>query len=150
MLSPFLVNQNHKVDELMFDHSKSALPFPNTSPAESSRLDFRSKPRCELVLLVDSNDTRAVGRHIGALLHYTLEWHPRVVTLWDWRLLQCKSPKPLEEYHREKMIRKLFIVKLWWDPLAKGQGGVVLEWCAGESGLVLKEELDEMKWIEGI
>ena len=150
MLSPFLVNQNHKVDELLCDHVKLAIPFPTRSPAEGPRLSFRSKPRCELVILVDSNDTRAVGRHVGSLLHYTLEWHPRVVTLWDWRLLESMSPQPLEERDREALIDRFFIAKLWWDPLAKAKGAVILEWCAGEPMLVLKEELDEMEWIEGI
>lgn len=150
MLSPFLVDQNHKVNELMFDHFKSAIPFPTSPPAEGSRLSFKSKPRCELVILVDSNDTRAVGRHVGALLHYLLEWHPRVVTLWDWRLLEFKSPQPMKERHREALIHKYFVAKLWWDPLAKGQGAVVRQMCDGKLRLVLKEELDEMEWIEGI
>ncbi|KAF6218993.1 hypothetical protein HO133_005537 [Letharia lupina] len=150
MLGPCLVDQNHKVHELLFNHYKSALPFPRSRPAECSTPSFKSKPRCELVVLVESNDTHAVGRHVGALLHHLLLWHPRVVTLWDWRFLEFKSPQPMEKCHRTALIHKYFVAKMWWDPLAKDQGAVVLKWCGGKSRLVLKAELDEMEWIEGI
>ena len=148
ILSPCLVDQNHTVNELLYDHFKSALPFPTSPPGDGSRLSFKSKPRCELVILVDSNDAAAIGRHVGALLHYTLEWHPRVMTLWDWRLLQYKSPQPMEERHRRALIHKFFVAKLWWDPRAKkDQGAVVVKWSGGRPMQVLKAELDEMKWI---
>lgn len=147
MLSPYIVNQSHKVNELLFNHFKSALPFPKSPPAEDPGVSFASKPRCELVILVDSNDADAVGWHVGALLHHTVKWHPRVVTLWDWRLLVYKSPQPMEERHRKALIHKFFVAKLWWDPLAKNQGAVVVKWCGGKPTLVLKAELDEMEWI---
>lgn len=148
MLSPCLVSQNDKVDELLLDHFKSAIPFPRSSAAEGSRPSFQSKPRCELVMLVDSQDAHAVGRNVGALLHHIADWHPRVVTLWDWRLLEFKSPQAMEEGHRKALIHKYFVAKLWWDPWAKGQGAVVLNWCGGRPRLVLKEELDKMKWVK--
>lgn len=150
MLSLHLVDQNHKVNELLFDHFKSALSFPKSPPAKGSSPSFKSKPRCELVILVESNDTHAVGWHVGALLHHILDWHPRVVTLWDWRLLEYKSPQRMEERHRKALIHKYFVAKLWWDPLAKDQGAVVLKWCGGKPRLVLKAEIDEMEWVEGV
>lgn len=150
MLSPSLADKNHPVNELLSGHSKSALTFPKNPPREASRPSFKSKPRCELVILVDSDDTHAVGWNIGVLLHHVLDWHPRVVTLWDWRFLEYKSPQPMEEHHREALIHKYFVAKMWWDPMAKDQGAVVLQWCSGKPTLVLKKELDEMEWGEGV
>lgn len=151
MLTPCLLDQNHMVNELLFDHYKSAFPFPTSPPAEGSTPSFESKPRCDLVILVDSNDTHAVGWNVGSLLHHVLHWHPRVVTLWDWRLLEFKSPQPMEEHQRKALIHKFFVAKMWWDPLAtKDQGAVVLKWCAGRPRLVLKAELDEVEWAEGV
>ena len=150
MLSPYLVDQNRKANELLFDHFKSALPFPKGPPTKGSSPSFKSKPRCELVVLVESNDTDAIGWHVGALLHHISNWHPRVVTLWDWRLLEYKSPQRIEERHRKALIHKYFVAKLWWDPLAKDRGAVVLKWCGGKPRLVLKAELDQLTWIECI
>ena len=150
MLSPSLVDPSHKANELLVDHSKSALIFPPGPPAEISRPDFRSKPRCELVILVDSDDAQAVGCNIGALLPHVLDWHPRAVTVWDWRFLEYKSPQPMEDRHREALIRKYFVAKMWWDPMAKDQGAVVLKWCSGKPTLVLKKDLDELEWGERI
>lgn len=150
MLSPCLVNQNHKVNELLFGHYKSAIPFPKRPPAAGSKPSFTSRLRCELVVLVESNSTHAVGQHVGALTCYMSDWHPRVVTVWDWRLLEFESPQPMEKHHREALIHKYFVAKLWWDPLAKGQGAVVLQWCGGEpEPVLLKEELDEMERAGG-
>lgn len=150
MLGPGLVQQTHAVNELLFDHYKSALPFPRGPPANGSIPSFKSKPRHELVVLVDLHDPDAIGRYVGALLHHVLAWHPRVVTLWDWRLLEFKSPQPMEEHHRKALIQRYFVAKMWWDPLAKGQGAVVLKWCAGKPRLVTRRELDELGWVEGI
>ena len=147
ILSPRLVDQTHKVNELLFDHSKSPLPFPKSLPAKGSSPNFESKPRHELVVLVESNDPDVVGRYVGALLHHVVDWHPRVVTLWDWRLLENQSRQPMEEGHRKALIRKRFFAKMWWDPLAQGQGAVVLKWCAGKPSFVMKEEIDQMAWV---
>lgn len=150
MLSPCLASQTHKANELLFDHTKSPLPFPRNSPAECPNPKFKSKLRHDLVVVVESNNAHAVGQHVGALLHHVRTWHPRVVTLWDWRLLEFKSPQPMGERHRQALIHKFFVAKLWWDPLAKGQGAVVLKWSGGKPRLVLKKELDEMGWVEGV
>ena len=150
MLSPCLLDPGHKVNELLFDHSKSALLFLNSPPADDSSPCFKSKPRYEVVMLVDSNNTNAVGGQIGSLLHHIQHWHPRVVTLWDWRLLEYKSPQPMDERQKKTLIHKHFVAKLWWDPLAKDKGAVVLKWCSGKPTLVLKEELDQMQWVENI
>ena len=147
MLSPCLVDQNHLVNELLYDHSKSALPFPRNPPAKGPSPSFTSKPRYDLVILVESNNADATGRYVGALLHHILDWHPRVVTLWDWRLLEYKSPQPMKECHRRALIHKFFVARMWWD---QGQGAVVLKWCAGKPMLVLKAQLDGMGWVEGI
>lgn len=148
MLGPCLLGHNHKVNELLFDHFKSAWPFPKSLPAEGFSPSFKSKPRYELIVLVESKNTHVIGWHIGALLHHILHWHPRVVALWDWRLLEFKSPQPMEERHTKALIHKYFVAKLWWDPLAKDQGAVVLKWCGDKPRLVLKEQLDEMEWVE--
>ena len=150
MLSPCLLDPDHNVNKLLLDHRKTALSFPDSPPADDSSPGFKSKPRYEVVMLVDSNNTNAVGGQIGVLLHHIRHWHPRVVTLWDWRLLEYKSPQPMEERHKEMLIHKFFVAKLWWDPLAKGEGAVVLKWCSGKPTLVLKEELDQMQWVECI
>ena len=150
MLSPCLLDPDHKVNELLLDHLKTALSFPDSPPADGSSPCFKSKPRHEVVVLVDSNNTNAVGGQIGALLHHIQHWHPRVVTLWDWRFLEYKSPQPMEERHREMLIHRHFVAKLWWDPLAKGEGAVVLKWCSGRPTLMMKKELDQMQWVENI
>lgn len=150
MLGPSLVPQTHAVNELLFDHYKSALPFPKGPPAIGSSPSFKSKPRYELVVLVDLGDPDAIGRYVGALLQHVLAWHPRVVTLWDWRLLAFKSPQPMEERHRKALIQGYFAAKMWWDPLAKGEGAVVLKWSAGKPTLVTRRELNELGWVEGI
>ena len=150
MLSSCLLDPDHKVNELLLDHRKTALSFPDSPPANDSSPCFKSKPRYEVVVLVDSNNSNAVGGQIGILLHHIRHWHPRVVTLWDWRLLEFKSPQPMEERHKEMLIHKYFVAKLWWDPLAKGEGAVVLKWCSGKPTLVLKKELDQMQWVESI
>ncbi len=153
MLGPCLADETHEANELLFDHYKSALPFPKGPPADGSNSSFRSKPRHELLVLVDSNEPEALGRYVGALLRHVVDWHPRVVTLWDWRLLQYKLPQPMREEHRKELVHKFFFAKMWWDPLAKeakGQGAVVLKWCAGKPWLVLKQELDEMGWVDPI
>ena len=149
MLGPCLVDQRHQVNELLFDHYKSALSFPKGPPSKGLTPSFRSKPRSELVVLVESNDPDATGRYVGALLHHIVKWHPRVVALWDWRLLEYESPQPMmEERCRKALIHRYFVAKMWWDPLAKGQGAVVLKWCAGKAELVMREELDEMCWVD--
>ena len=148
MLSPCLVDQTHQVNELLFDHYKTALPFPAGPPTKVPSPSFRSQPRHELVVLVDFKDPDAAGRYVGALLHHVVGWHPRVVTVWDWRLLEFESPQPMEERHRKALVRRYFVVKMWWDPMAKGQGGVVLKWGSGKAGLVMKEELDGMGWVD--
>ena len=150
MLSPCLLDPGHKVNELLLDHHKTALSFPDGPPADDSSPCFKSKPRCEIVMLVDSNNTNAVGGQIGSLLHHIQHWHPRVVTVWDWRLLEYKSHQPMEEQHKKTLIHKHFVAKLWWDPLAKGEGAVVLKWCSGKPTLVMKKELDQMQWVENI
>ena len=150
MLSPCLLNPDHKVNELLLDHRKTALSFPDSAPADGSSPCFKSKPRHEVVVLVDSNNTNAVGGQIGNLLHHIQHWHPRVVTLWDWRLLEYKSLQPMEEQHKKMLINKHFVAKLWWDPLAKGEGAVVLKWCSGKPTLVMRTELDQMQWVENI
>ena len=150
MLSPCLLNPDHKVNELLLDHFKPALTFPDSPPADGSSPCFKSKPRYEVVMLVDSNNTNAVGGEVGVLLHHIQHWHPRVVTLWNWRLLEYKSPQLMEERHKKMLIHKYFVAKLWWDPLAKSEGAVVLKWCSGKPTLVLKEELDQMQWVENI
>ena len=148
ILSPCLVSQTHRANELLFDHYKTALPFPTGPPAKVPSPSFGSKPRHELVVLVDFKDPDATGRYVGALLHHVVGWHPRVVTVWDWRLLKFKSPQPMEERHRKALVHRYFVVKMWWDPMAKGQGGVVLKWGGGKPGLVMREELDEMVWVD--
>lgn len=148
MLSPHLIDENHNVNDLLFVHSKSALPFPTGPPAPGSKPPFTSKLRCELVILVDSNDVRT-GRLVGALLHHVVDWYPRVVTLWDWRLLEWNTSQPMEERHRKELVHRYFVAKMWWDPLARDQGAVVLKWCRGKPKLVLKKELDEFGWVEG-
>ena len=150
MLGPCLLDPGHKVNELLFDHCKKALSFPDSPPSDDSSPSFKSKPRCEVVILVDSNNTNAVGGQVGILLHHIQHWHPRVVTLSDWRLLEYKSPQPMEERHKKMLIHEYFVAKLWWDPLAKGEGAVVLKWCSGKPTLVLKKELDQMQWIENV
>ena len=150
MLSSCLLDPDHKVNELLLDHRKTALLFPDSPPADDSSPCFKSKPRCEVVVLIDSNNTNAVGGQIGTVLHHIRHWHPRVVTLWDWRLLEYKSPQPMEERHKEMLIHKYFVAKLWWDPLAKREGAVVLKWCSGKPTLVLKEDLDQIQWVESI
>ena len=149
MLGPHLVDQNHGVNKLLFDHHKFGLPFPTSHPTKGASPGFKSKLRYELVILVETNDS-AVGRYVGALLHHVPHWHPRVVTLWDWRLLKDKLSQPVEEHHRRALIDGFFIAKMWWDPLAKDQGAVVLQWCAGKPELVLKQEIEEMRWLEDI
>lgn len=149
MLSPCLADQTHKVNGLLFDHFKTALPFPRSPPADAPRPDFRSKPRCELVVLVESNDARATGRQVGALLHHVVDWHPRVVTVWDWRLLEYASPQPMGEGHRGAVVRAYFVAKMWWDPRAGEHGAVALQWCGSKPRLVPKAELDAMAWVEG-
>ena len=148
MLGPCLVDQTHQVNELLFDHYKSALPFPTGPPAKVPSPNFTSTPRHELVVLVDFKDPDTTGRYVGALLHHVVEWHPRVVTVWDWRLLEFQSPQPMEEQHRKALAHRYFVVKMWWDPMAEGQGGVVLKWGAGKPGLVMREELDGMAWVD--
>ena len=148
MLSPCLVDQTHQVNELLFDHYKSALPFPTGPPTKVPSPSFTSIPRHELVVLVDFKDPDATGRYVGALLHHVVEWHPRVVTVWDWRLLEFKSPQPMEEQHRKALAHRYFVVKMWWDPMAEGQGGVVLKWGAGKPGLVMREEVEGMGWVD--
>ena len=150
MLAPDLVNRTREVNELLFDHFKMALPFPRRPSAETPSAMFKSKPRCELIVLVEPNDPDAVGRYVAALLHHILDWHPRVVALWDWRLLEYKSPQPMEERQKKALIHKHFVAKMWWDPQAKGQGAVVLKWCAGKPRLLTRQELDKMEWVEGI
>ena len=149
MLGPHLIDHNHTVNELLFDHHKFALPFPTSHPTKGPSPDFKSKLRYELVILVETNDP-AVGRYVGALLHHVPRWHPRVMTLWDWRLLKEDSSQPLEEHDRKALIDAFFIAKMWWDPLAKDQGAVVLKWCAGKPEMVLRQEIEEMRWVEGI
>ena len=149
MLGPHLVDQDHGVNELLFDHHKSGLPFPTSHPTKGASPGFKSKLRYELVILVETNDS-AVGRYVGALLHHVPHWHPRVVTLWDWRLLKDKSSQSRGEDHRKALIDDFFIAKMWWDPLAKDQGAVVLQWCAGKPELVLRQEIEEMRWVEDI
>lgn len=146
ILSPCLVNQDHEVNGLLFDHYKAAFNFPKSPPVDGSRPNFKSELRCELVMLVESKDTDAVRWQLEALLHHIVDWHPRVVTLWDWRLLKLKSPQPFQEHQRNKLIHKFFVAKMWWDPRAKDQGAVELEWCGGKRKLVLKAELDQLKW----
>ncbi len=146
ILSPCLVNQDHEVNDLLFDHYKSAFHFPKSPPVDGSRLSFKSELRRELVMLVESKDTDAVRWQVEALLHHIVDWHPRVVTLWDWRLLEFKSPQPLKEYQRKKLIKEFFVAKMWWDPRAKDQGAVELEWYCGKRKLVLKAELDQLTW----
>ena len=148
ILSPCLIDQTHQVNELLFDHDKSALPFPMGPPAKVPSPSFKSKPRHELVVLVDFKDPDATGRYVGALLHHVVEWHPRVVTVWDWRLLEFESPQAMEERHRKALVHRYFVVKMWWDPMAKGQGGMVLKWGSGKPGLVMREELDGMGWVD--
>ena len=150
MLSPCLLDPDHKVNELLLEHRKTALSFPDSHPADGSSPYFKSKPRYEVVMLVDSNNTNAVGGQVGVLLHHIQHWHPRVVTLWDWRLLEYASPQPMEEQYKKMLIHKHFVAKLWWDPLAKGEGAVVLKWCSGKPTLVMKKELDQMQWVESI
>ena len=146
MLAPHLVDQAHKVNDLLFNHHKFALPFPTSHPTKGASPNFKSRLRYELVILVETNDS-AVGRYVGALLHHVPHWHPRVVTLWDWRLLKDKLSQPMEEDHRKALIDGCFIAKMWWDPVAKDQGAVVLKWCAGKPELVLRQEIEEMRWI---
>ena len=146
ILSPCLVNQDHKVHGLLFDNYKSAFHFPKSPPVDGSRPSFISKPRCELVMLVESKDTDAVSWQVEALLHHIVDWHPRVVTLWDWRLLRYRVPQPIEKHLRKALIHHLFVAKLWWDPRAQDQGAVELEWRGGKRTLVLKAELDQLKW----
>ena len=151
MLSPCLLDPNHKVNELLSNHSKAPLPFPTNIPAKSPSPTFKSKPRHELVILVESNDTYATGRYVGATLHHILAWSPRAVTLWDWRLLlqlQCDPRQCMEEGQKRALIDHYFVAKLWWDPLIEGQGAVVVEWCAGQPELVLRSELEVMGWVD--
>lgn len=150
MLSPDLVHQTHEVNELLFDHYKSALPFPGRSSAKTPSSRFKSKPRYEVVVLVESNDPDAVGRYVAALLHHIVDWHPRVVALWDWRLLEYKSPQPMGERHKKALIHKYFVARMWWDPQTQGLGAVVLKWCAGKPTLVTRQELGNMEWVEDI
>ena len=147
MLSSSLADRNHGVNELLFDHFKSAIPFPTSLPGSGSNPNFKSMTRYELVLLVDSNNSHAVGRHVGALLHHVVAWHPRAVTVWDWRLLKLKSPQHMEDRHRKALIHKYFVAKLWWDPRAQDQGAVVLKWCGGKPRVVPRAELEELAWV---
>ncbi len=145
ILSPCLLDQTHPVNGLLFDHYKSALPFPQNPPTkESLNPDFKSKKRDELVVLVECNNAEAVGQYVGALLGHVVKWHPRIVTLWDWRLLEFESPQPMSEEERKALVYRYFVAKMWWDPLAKDQGAVVLKWCAGKPKFVLRGELEEM------
>lgn len=152
MLFPGLLDQNHPVNGLIYDHYKTALQFPTYPPAEGSTPQFKSRPRCELVIFVESNDEKAVGWNGVTLLHHVVHWHPRVITLWDWRLLEYKSPQPMDELHRKALIHKYFVAKMWWDPrAAKDQGAVVIKWGAGKRPMqVLKGDLDMLEWVKGI
>ena len=151
MLTPGLLGENHMVNELLYDNYKTALPYPTSPPAEGPTPIFKSKPRYELIILVESNETYAIGWNVGALLHHVLHWHPRGVELWDWRLLEFRIPQPKEEEKRKALIHRFFVAKMWWDPLAtKEQGAVKIKWRSGRLTLVLKEEIDAVEWIKGI
>ena len=152
MLTPGLLGQDHEVNELLYDHHKTAWSYPTSPPAEGSTPIFKSKPRCELVILVESNDDHAVGWNVGALLHHVLYWHPRGVTLWDWRLLEFRLPQPMDEQQRKALIHKFFVAKMWWDPMAtKDQGAVKVKWLVGKQPtLVLKAEIDGVEWVRCI
>ena len=146
MLSPCLIDHNHPVHQLLFNHFKSALTFPADAPTRIPKPDFRSRPRYELVILVERNEL-STGHYVGAILHHIVGWHPRVVTFWDWRLLYFKSPQPMDEEQKQGLVSNYFVSKMWWDPRAKGQGAVVLEWCNSKPTLVLRHELDDLKWV---
>ena len=151
MLTPGLLGQNHVVNRFLYDQHKTALPYPTSLPSEGSKAIFNSKPRCELIILVESNDTDAIAWNVNALLHHVLHWHPRGVELWDWRLLEFKLPQPMDEVQRKWLIRKFFVAKMWWDPMAtKDQGAVKIKWLAGKPNLVLKAEIDGVEWVKGI
>ena len=152
MLTPALLDQNHPVNGLIYDHYKTALQFPTSPPAEGSTPHFKSRPRCELIILVESNDTHAVGWNAVTLLHHVVHWHPRGIMLWDWRLLAYKLPQSMDERQRKALLHKFFVAKMWWDPRAtKEQGAVVVKWCAAKKNRqVLKADLDMREWVKGI
>lgn len=72
ILTSNLLNQNHIINELLFNYNIAALPPPTNPSTEEFTSSFKSKPQRELVILVEFIDTYVVDWNTETLIHHVL------------------------------------------------------------------------------
>ena len=143
ILSPCLMDDKHPLKELLAKHSigSSALPattFPVSAP-----------PNYGIVFLVEPNDTHLSGKYIWSLVAQLPHWHPRMVRVWDWRIVEAMLKDELrDEGEMNNLVKEAFFAKLSWEPNAGGQGIVKVRWRDGRIARVRKEEFEDKEMAD--
>ena len=88
-----------------------------------------------ILFLVDSDDASEVtGLHLRKLAPRLKTWHPRVVQVWDWRVVSTihHNYGGLAK-HGSDVVTELFIAEMSWSvPYDGDEGSVLVRWADGE------------------
>ena len=139
ILSPCLMDDKHPLKELLAKHSIEPCGFPSTTlfPASAS-------PKHSIIFLVEPADRHLTGKHIWSLVRHIPAWHPRLVRVWDWRIVEAMLKDEVGDAgDRKKRVKEAFFAKLSWDPEKEM---VEVRWREGEVSRMPKEDLERADW----
>ena len=134
ILVPSLDKKGHPLETLLAAHALPCFPYP--TPSSLSHSPFINT-KANIILLVESDDEVGVGEHLFQLLHFVPLWHPRTVTMWDWRLLRAMASGAVVEP------REFCFARLAWRPEFMEKGAVEVRWCDGRRGLMVQGQVEE-------
>ena len=128
ILSPSLIKKSHPIGDILRSHSLPSFPLPeNPSPSHFAFVTGY-RPATDILILIESDQPAESGHYLYSLLEAVPEWHPRSVTMWDWRVLSAMTESGLERVNAEQC----FVARLVWMPEEGEQGAVEVHWRDGE------------------
>lgn len=73
-------------------------------------------------------------------------WHPILVAVWDWRMLEAMFNGVVGGSEEEKaMIKDLFYAKMAWNTEWDGQGTVEVTWRDGIVDRIPKKDIEGIR-----